>query len=146
VQNFALFADRVYTRGDMRLSGSLLLLLMLSAAACERETTPPLIQVRALSPRELEEGDRLTLEGVGFPEGKVGHVTFRGDLHRPGAVALTGVEIQVDAVVGSSSEVEIPVNLELERLFAGPGDHAVHTTFSGDITIAFAASSRADPP
>jgi len=121
-------------------------LLLLGLASCQRETTPPLIQVTQLSPREIEAGDRVVIEGIGFPEGKTAHVAFRGDLHRPGVEPVRGVEIDVDAVVGSGTEIEIPVTEGLLRLFAGAGDHAAHTTFSGELSVAFAARSPAAPP
>ena len=132
---------RRFWPGTLRATFAVMTLALL--AGCERETTPPLIEVRGVSPRELEEGDRLTIEGVGFPEGKVAHVAFRGDLHRPGVPVVTNVLIEVDAVVVSSSEVDIPFNAAIERLFAGPGDHAAHTTFRGDVTVAFAAKTPA---
>ena len=135
---------RRFWPGTLRATFAVMTLALL--AGCERETTPPLIEVRGVSPRELEEGDRLTIEGVGFPEGKVAHVAFRGDLHRPGVPVVTNVLIEVDAVVVSSSEVDIPFNAAIERLFAGPGDHAAHTTFRGDVTVAFAAKTPAAPP
>jgi NADH-quinone oxidoreductase subunit H len=125
---------------------ALVLAAAAAASGCQRETTPPLIQVTSLSPREVEEGDRLTVAGVGFPEGKLAHVSFRGDLHRPGVAPVEGVAIDVEAVVGSPTGVEIPVNPALARLFVGSGDRASHTTFSGDVTVAFAASTPAAPP
>jgi len=119
---------------------------LLALAACQRETTPPLIQVLDLSPREVEEGDHIAIAGVGFPEGKLAHVAFRGDLSRPGVAPVRGVEIVVDAMAASATEVDIPFDGPLEKLFAGPGDHAAHTTFSGEVTVAFAARSPAAPP
>ena len=126
--------------------GLLGLALSSATAACERETTPPLIEVREVSPRELEEGDHLTIQGVGFPEGKIAHIAFRGDLHRPGMPPVTGVRVDVDAMVGSSTELDLPMNAPLVKLFVGTGDRAAHTTFSGDVTVAFAAATPAAPP
>ncbi len=124
--------------------------LLASAAvaisACQRETTPPLIQVTRVTPREVEQGDRLSVEGVGFPEGKVAHVSFRGDLHRAGAPPVTGVVVEVDGVVGSTTGIELPVDAALTRLFVGAGEYATHTTFSGDVTVAFASTRPAAPP
>jgi NADH-quinone oxidoreductase subunit H len=125
---------------------ALLLLGPLGLVACQRETTPPLIQVLDVSPREVEEGDHLAVAGVGFPEGKTAHVAFRGDLLRPGAAPVRGVEVDVDAVVASGTEIDIPFDANLQRLFAGAGDRAAHTTFSGELTVAFAASRPAAPP
>ncbi len=125
---------------------ALVLLGPLGLVACQRETTPPLIQVLDLSPREVEEGDHLAIAGVGFPEGKTAHIAFRGDLVRPGAAPVQGVEVDVDAVVTSGTEIELPFDATLQKLFAGAGDRVAHTTFSGDLTVAFAASKPAAPP
>jgi NADH-quinone oxidoreductase subunit H len=128
------------------MSAFVALLATLACLGCERETTPPLIQVLGVSPHEVEEGDRLVIEGVGFPEGKVAHVAFRGDLHRPGVPAVQGVEVDVDAVASNGTVLEVPVTPAFAQLFAGAGDHAAHTTFSGDVTVAFAARATAAPP
>ncbi len=91
-------------------------------------------------------GDHLAIAGVGFPEGKTAHIAFRGDLVRPGAAPVQGVEVDVDAVVTSGTEIELPFDATLQKLFAGAGDRVAHTTFSGDLTVAFAASKPAAPP
>jgi NADH-quinone oxidoreductase subunit H len=125
------------------------LLLVVGAAslmACQRETTPPLIQVDGVAPHELETGDRVRITGVGFPEGKTAHVTFRGDLFRPATVPVRGVDIDVDGIVVSGTEIELPMSEALERRFAGSGDRAAHTTFKGEVTVAFAAGAPAAPP
>jgi NADH-quinone oxidoreductase subunit H len=114
--------------------------------ACQRETTPPLIQVLEVAPHEVEEGDHLDITGIGFPEGKVAHIAFRGDLHRPGAAPVRGVEVNIDTLVTSNREIDVPFDATLEKLFAGPPDRVAHTTFSGDVTVAFASSRPAAPP
>ena len=124
----------------------LLVALALALFGCEREPTPPLIQVLELSPREVELGDRIAITGVGFPEGKTAHVSFRGDLHRPGCEAVRGAQVDVDGVVANGSELEVPLNEALERLFVGSGDRPLHTTFDGEVVVAFAGSLAAAPP
>lgn len=135
----------------MRLRARLVLLAVLVTAllglgACQRETTPPLIQVRDVVPREVEEGDRITVRGEGFPEGKVAHLVFRGSLARPGTEPVTGVEVAVEGQVVSASEIEVPLTPALQRLFVGVGERAAHTTFSGELSVAFAAAVPAAPP
>ncbi len=142
----AMATDSVLSRGVARAVTLATLVASLALGGCERETTPPLIQVQSLSPREVEEGDRVTIDGVGFPEGKTAHVAFRGDLHRPGLPAVRDVEVDVDAVVLTGTALDLPITPHLEQLFAGAGDHGAHTTFSGDVTVAFAARSTAAPP
>ena len=56
------------------------------------------------------------------------------------------VEVLVDGTVGSGTEVDLPVSAAVERLFVGSGEHPIHTTFSGDVTVAFAARAPAAPP
>jgi NADH-quinone oxidoreductase subunit H len=123
-----------------------LLAVALSVGACARETTPPLIQVLEVTPRELEQGDHLEIRGTGFPEGKLAHVAFLGDLYRPGVEAVRGIEIDVEAVATSGSEVDVPVSDAAEKLFVGSGERAAHTTFVGEISVAFAAATPAAPP
>jgi NADH-quinone oxidoreductase subunit H len=124
----------------------LLVAILGGAVGCQREATPSLVQVLELTPHEVETGDRVRITGVGFPEGKTAHVAFHGDLFRPATAPVRGVEIDVDAVVVSGTELEVPLNEAVERLFVGSRDHAAHTTFSGDLTVAFAAGAPAAPP
>ena len=123
-----------------------LALLAFRALGCELESAPALIQVLELTPREAELGDRLRVTGVGFPEGKVAHVAFRGDLYRPGVAPVHGVDLNIDVPVVSATELDLPITDATERLFTKAGEREVHTTFAGDVTVAFAARSPAAPP
>jgi len=120
--------------------------LAVMACGCQRETTPPLIEVRDVTPREVEQGDSLVVSGVGFPEGKVAHVAFRGDLHRSGEAAVRGVDVAMDALVAASTEIDIPFTEALQAEFAGPGERASHTTFVGEVTVAFSSLTPGAPP
>jgi NADH-quinone oxidoreductase subunit H len=114
--------------------------------ACAFDASPQLIQVLDVAPRELELGDKLEIIGNGFPQGRAARVTFRGTLHRPSERALADVEIVADGVVTSSGQVELPFADGLEALFCGGGDGAAHTTFEGEVEVAFAAASAKDAP
>lgn len=119
---------------------------LLGLAACERDGTPPLVEVTEVSPREIEVGDRVELRGAGFPQGRAAHVTFRGTLYRPGRPAVRGATIDAEGVVVSGDRIEIVVGEPLEERFCGHGDHAVHTTMVGDVEVAFASSTPGAPP
>jgi NADH-quinone oxidoreductase subunit H len=124
----------------------LVLALVAALAGCQSEGAPPLISVDKLSPRELETGEHLRIEGVGFPEGKVAHVTFHGALYRPGRESVTGATVELTAVATSASLVDVPITDAVSALFTGARGEALHTTFAGDVTVAFAAKSPAAPP
>jgi NADH-quinone oxidoreductase subunit H len=119
---------------------------MLGLGGCERDGVPPLVEVSEVSPREIEVGDRIELKGAGFPQGRTARVTFRGTMRRPGQAAVHGATVETEGVVASSDRIEIAVSDLLEERFCGHGDHAVHTTMSGDIEVAFSSSTPGAPP
>src|SRR5580700_4423907 len=99
---------------------------------------PSLVQVTSLAPTDVEPGDRIVIAGEGFPAGKEARVTFRGTLHRPGDVPVLDAEIPATGVVTGPEEVEVEFRESTQAVFSGAGDHAVHTTFEGDVEVAFA--------
>jgi NADH-quinone oxidoreductase subunit H len=125
---------------------ALIALAGLGLPACERDATPPLVEVTEVSPREIEVGDRVELSGAGFPQGRAAHVTFRGTLYRPGRAPVEGASVEAEGVVTSSDRVDIVVGEALEERLCGRGDHAVHTTMVGDVEVAFASSAPGAPP
>jgi NADH-quinone oxidoreductase subunit H len=114
-------------------------------AACARDPGPSLIEATDVAPREVEAGDRLEVTGAAFPEGKRARVTFRGELHRPGERARSA-EIEAQGAAESATQIEVDVTEPLEELFCGVGESAAHTTFTGDVEVAFAAAARGAPP
>ncbi len=119
---------------------------MAGLVGCQKDAFPQLIQVLDLAPHEAEVGDRLEVLGSGFPQGKAAHLSFRGDLHRPGFKPVKGVDIDVDGVVTSPEQVEIQFTEGLQTLFCGAGDKATHTTFRGDVEVSFPAAIAGAPP
>jgi NADH-quinone oxidoreductase subunit H len=115
-------------------------------SACERDASPQLITVLDLAPREAEVGDRLELTGSGFPQGRAAHVTFHGALHRPGEAPVLGADIPVEGVVTSAQVIELVYGEPLEAVFCRAGEDAVHTTFEGEVEVAFAAAAPGAPP
>jgi hypothetical protein len=126
----------------------LILLCALGALlfACVREGSPQLIQVLEVAPNEAEVGDRVTILGAGFPQGKVAHLAFRGTLHRPGEKPIEDAEILAEGTVKNAQQIDLAFTDALQALFCGaPGD-AAHTTFDGELEVAFAAAIRGSAP
>jgi len=108
--------------------------------------SPQLVQVLDVAPREVELGDSVAVVGAGFPAGKPARVTFRGTLHRPGERPVQGAEIVATGTVAGPERVEVPFGEANLALFCGGGDRAVHTTFEGDVEVAFAAAMQGASP
>jgi NADH-quinone oxidoreductase subunit H len=137
----------LYTRSRMlRLAYAALLLLAALLFGCQKDGIPQLIQVLDLAPHEAEVGDRIEILGSGFPEGKSAHITFRGDLHRPGERPVRDTEIEAEGTVSSGEQIEILFTEGLEERFCGVADKATHTTFHGEVEVAFPAASVGAPP
>ena len=137
----------------MKRLGSLAPVLLVLAIAwlawggsCTREVGPQLVSVTDVVPRAVELGDRVVLLGEGFPAGKPARVTFRGTLHRPGERPETGAEIVTSATVLGPDQAELAFTEPVQALFCGAGDRAAHTTFDGDVEVAFAAAAMGAPP
>lgn len=121
------------------------LLAALSCLGCLREQPLRLIEVSDVAPREIEVGDRLEIRGAGFAQGRTAHLTFRGSLHRPGRPAERA-SVRAEGTVTSVARVDVPVSEALLAEFAGTGERADHTTFRGDVEVAFASHSSNAPP
>jgi hypothetical protein len=119
--------------------------MFLGLAACERDSSPQLIRVDDLVPREAEVGGTLEIRGEGFPQGRAAHVRFRGMLHRPGETAVS-TEIEAMGTATLPTEVDVAFDEELESRFCGVGKRAMHTTFSGEVEVAFSPALEGAPP
>ena len=136
--------DRV--RRGLRPLGLVVLGLCGLSVACDaRDSSPNLLEVTDLNPRSLEVGDRLTLTGSGFPEGRAAKVSFQGDVFRAGQAPLRDVTIVATAAASDPHSIAITLNNELAREFCGAGD-AVHATFRGATAAAFQARESGAPP
>ncbi len=124
---------------------SIALCLVLGACRLD-DSAPDLLGIADLSPHDVDVGDRLELIGNGFPEGKPATVVFRGDLHRPGDKPVRGVRIVAKAAGMSANRVALQLTDELQTAFCGRGDAADHTTFRGDISVAFAPKTSGTAP
>lgn len=59
---------------------------------------------------------------------------------------MHGATVESEGVVASSERIEIVVTEPLEGRFCGHGDHAAHTTMTGEVEVAFASSTPGAPP
>jgi NADH-quinone oxidoreductase subunit H len=109
-------------------------------------SSPQLVQVRDVTPTDVEPGDRIAIAGEGFPAGKEARVAFRGTLHRPGEWPVRDAEIVVTGVVAGPERVDVAFGEAAQALFCGAGARAVHTTFEGDVEVAFAAATPGAAP
>ncbi len=115
-------------------------------ASCEpRDASPNLLDVSDLNPHSLEVGDRLTLNGSGFPEGRAAKLSFHGDVFRAGQSPLRDVTIVAATAASEPHSISVTLTAELAREFCGAGD-AVHATFRGATTASFAARESGAPP
>ncbi len=122
-----------------------LTLALFGAAGCERDASPNLLEVTDLNPHSLEVGDRLTVNGSGFPEGRAARIRFHGDVFRAGQTPLHDVSIVAPAAASDPHSITVTLTNELSREFCGTGD-AVHATFRGAVTAAFQAKASGAPP
>lgn len=125
---------------------SLLSLLLALVLGCEsRDASPNLLELTDLNPHAFEVGDRLTLSGSGFPEGRAASVTFHGDVFRAGQSPVRDVTIVASAAASDPHAITVTVSPELSREFCGASD-AVHATFRGATSAAFQARDSGAPP
>ena len=123
-----------------------LVALALALSACEGEPLVPLVQLGGVAPKQIELGDKLEIDGTGFPQGRKARVVFEGALHRPGETSDDAAEIDAYGDVVAPDRIEIAVGDELLAAFCGAGSSAAHTTFDGTITVVFAAQTPGAPP
>lgn len=115
------------------------------AGGCARDPAPPLLDVSEVTPHEVERGERLEIRGRGFGEGRLSHLTFRGILHRPGEEPEPAT-LETSATATSEEAVELMIDERTLALFCRDGDRLDHTTFTGDLEVAFAPAMLGAPP
>jgi NADH-quinone oxidoreductase subunit H len=133
-------------RGIAVISFALVLVWLAVGRGWDAPSSLQLIRVTDFAPREVEPGDHIAIFGEGFPSGRPARVTFRGILHRPGAVAQKGAEVSVWGTVVAPDRIEVAFDDAAQALFCGVGERAIHTTFEGDLEVAFASALPGAPP
>lgn len=118
--------------------------LALQCGGCVAEPPPTTLEVSDVRPHEVDVGDRLEIDGAGFPVRRTAKVGFRGTLHR-GGVPAESVNVTFDIEARSEGRLDLPVTEALaSRFFAdGPTGHA---TFRGEVTVSFPASEPGAAP
>lgn len=127
----------------MRWRGWLLFVVWL--IGCERVPTAPLLELSSVTPKRVELGDELEIEGRGLPEGREARVVLRGTLYRPGE-SPEDAELETIGRVVSRDRILVPIGDELMGSLCGEGRGAVHTTFTGSVDVIFAAQRPGAPP
>ena len=120
--------------------------LSAGAGSCAQRPVADLIEVREVTPSDVELGDRITVVGEGFPAGRPARVTFRGDLRRPGERPIRRAEVVLEGAVVGPEQLEVPFGEAAQAVFCGAGDRAAHTTFEGEVEVAFAAAALGAAP
>lgn len=105
-----------------------------------------LLTLTGFSPKALGAADELEIQGSGFAEGKSARVAFRGDLYRPGSRVERDVEIVARTTSSSPRSLSVTMTEALRSAFTGTGDSAKHTTFRGEIEVAFAPNRSGAAP
>jgi hypothetical protein len=123
-----------------------LVLVWLVAGSWDSSRALQLVRVSEVTPRDVESGERISIAGDGFPSGKPARVSFRGVLYRPGLEPQRGAEITVWGTVTAPDRVEIVFDAAAEVAFCGPTSRAEHTTFEGEVEVAFASALPGSPP
>ncbi len=123
----------------------LLATFLFVGGGCARDPAPPLLDVTEITPHEVERGERLEIRGRGFGEGLPAHLTFRGVLHRPGEEPELAT-LETSGTATSEESVELAIDEKVEALFCRDGDRLEHTTFTGDLEVAFAPAMVGAPP
>jgi NADH-quinone oxidoreductase subunit H len=134
------------SRSRPSLLAGVVALVALFLVACVRDGSPQLIQVLELAPHEAEIGDRIEILGNGFPQGKAAHLAFRGTLFRPGERPIEDTEVVAEGTVRNAQQIELAFTEAMQALFCGGAGQEIHTTFDGELEVAFTAASAGSPP
>ncbi len=112
------------------------LLWVVVGPACSLEPPPNTLEVRTVSPREVDLGDRWEIHGAGFPLRRTAHIRFVGRLLHPGTPA-EATDFEVDVESRSEGRLTLPLDEQLVARFTGRGDRAAHATFRGEVRVSF---------
>jgi len=116
--------------------GLLAILVFSTLSGCALEAPPSTLKIDGISPHEVDLGDRLEVNGAGFPLRRVAHLRFVGRLLHPGAPA-ENADFEVDVEARSEGRLTLPLDESLVAKFTGRGDRAAHATFRGEVRVTF---------
>lgn len=112
-------------------------LVGVSLAGCQFEERVDLLRVVRVDPSSASGGDRITIWGEGFPEGRPATLTFQGDVYRPAMPPEHDVRFTARATPGPRGAVVLLWDADLERRLTGSRASAAHATFRGDLRVVF---------
>lgn len=130
----------IRARSSARSALILLVALLAVLFGCKRADAPNLLELVDVVPRDVEVGDTIEILGTRLPvgEAKSATVTFEGKAFRPGkGTEGEDMLVVVDGAKPGSDKVSFALTESLAAKFCGTGEEAAHTTFQGDVTVAF---------
>lgn len=95
-------------------------LIALPFAGCETRDEAHLLEVTDVSPTRVTPGQRLRVEGSGFPPGRQARLRLDGRMHRPGAEPAR-VQVELTGRAASSDRIEAPFTRETLAALGGRG-------------------------
>jgi NADH-quinone oxidoreductase subunit H len=111
---------------------------LVGLSGCHLDEAPDLVTVHRVDPDRASAGDHLLVSGEGFPEGRAGTITFRGDVNYAGLPAQKNVRITARGVPSGRNSLRLVFDSALEARFLRGAPHA---TFHGDLRVTFAPSA-----
>ncbi|MCA9609588.1 MAG: hypothetical protein KC619_28515 [Myxococcales bacterium] len=94
--------------------------IALSIAGCETRDDALLLEVTDVTPRQVTPGQRLRVEGSGFPPGREARLQLEGVMHRPGAEPAR-VRVELAGRAASSDRIEARFTRETLAALGGRG-------------------------
>ena len=116
------------------------------AVSCQLQSAPDLLSVERVHPAQLRQGDRLLIDGRGLPAGKIASVTLTGEVVRAGSSKRVSVLVSAPARSSAGDQVSMVLDDAMSTQLCGTADDARHSTFRGNIRLAFAPKLRGAPP
>lgn len=95
-------------------------LIALGVVGCETRDDARLLEVTDVSPTEVNPGQRLRVEGRGFPPGREARLRLDGTMHRPGAEP-SRVQVELMGRAASSDRIEARFTRETLAALGGRG-------------------------
>lgn len=105
-------------------------LLVFLSLGCSRPIEAELLEIHGFGPDRVRPGQRIVIDGAGFPPGRDARVEFQGQVHRPAQASRT-LDLELRGHAVSESHVEVAMPEAVFREFGGRG------TFRGTLRVSF---------
>ncbi len=113
--------------------------VLCTAAGCGRPPSADILTLVDFNPPQVEFGDRCEILGQGFPVGAEAVVTLEGQFSSPGQPTETRT-VQFQAPAVTENKIEFTFTERVQALVGLANGRFPHTTFRGDLSVAFAAT------